>query len=90
MKKSIMNAINQISSNEEMNEVINLIKLKQRQLRDMAAFNVKSSISVGMKVKINSRRGDMFGIVEKIKQKKAIVNVDGRTWDCPLTLIEAA
>jgi hypothetical protein len=90
MKTSIMNAINQISSIEEMNEVINLIKLKQRQLRDMTAFNVKSSITVGMKVKINSSRGDMFGIVEKIKQKKAIVNVDGRTWDCPLTLIEAA
>ena len=30
MKKSTMNAINAISSNAEMNEVIDLIKLKQK------------------------------------------------------------
>ena len=74
MKKSTMNAINSISSMTEMNQVIDLIKMKQKQLRDMAAFE----------------HGVQFGIIERIKQKKAIVIIDGRKWDCPLTIIQAA
>ena len=90
MKKSTMNAINAISSNAEMNEVIDLIKLKQKQLRDMAAFEVKGKLNIGMKVKINGKNhGIQFGIIERIKQRKAIVIIDGRKWDCPLTIIEA-
>lgn len=91
MKKSLLNAINQISTTEEMNEVIDLIRLKQKQIRDMKSSKVKSSLKVGMKVKIDgSRNGVQFGVVEKIKLKKAIVKIDGRLWDCPLTIIEAA
>lgn len=91
MKKSLLNAINQISTTEEMNEVIDLIRLKQKQIRDMKSSKVKSSLKVGMKVKIDgSKNGVQFGVVEKIKLKKAIVKIDGRLWDCPLTIIEAA
>ena len=90
MKKSTMNAINSISSMTEMNQVIDLIKMKQKQLRDMAAFEVKGTLTVGQKVKINgAKHGVQFGIIERIKQKKAIVIIDGRKWDCPLTIIEA-
>ena len=55
MKKSISNAIKGISSLEEMNEVIALIKIKQKQLRLMTAHDIKSSINIGSKVIINSR-----------------------------------
>jgi len=100
MKKSLLNAINQISTTEEMNEVIDLIRLKQKQIRDMKSSKVKSSLKVGMNVKIDGKNvgllssyyknGVKFGVVEKIKLKKAIVKIDGRLWDCPLTIIEAA
>jgi uncharacterized protein YkvS len=89
MKNSMIQAINAISSNEEMNEVIDLIKMKQKQLRNIKARNVKASIQVGDSVKVNGRNGLRIGTVEKIKVKKAIVKIDGRLWDCPLTILEA-
>ena len=90
MKNSMIQAINAISSNEEMNEVIDLIKMKQKQLRNIKARNIKASIQVGDSVKVNGRNGLRIGTVEKIKVKKAIVMIDGRLWDCPLTILEAA
>jgi len=90
MKKSISNAIKGISSLEEMNEVIQLIKIKQKQLRLMTAHEVKNSISVGSKVIVNSRSGSEKGIVTKIKRTKAVVEIDGRLWNCPLSMLEAA
>ena len=90
MKKSIINAINNISSTDEMNEVIQLIKIKQKQLRSMKAMNVKSSISVGSNVIVNSRSGSEKGIVTKIKRTNAVVEIDGKLWNCPLSLLEVA
>lgn len=90
MKKSIINAINNISSTDEMNEVIQLIKIKQKQLRSMKAMDIKSSISVGSNVIVNSRSGSEQGVVTKIKRTKAVVEIDGRLWNCPLSLLEVA
>ena len=90
MKKSVINAINNISSTEEMNEVIQLIKIKQKQLRSMKALDIKSSISVGSNVIVNSRSGSENGIVKKIKRTKAVVEIDGKLWNCPLSLLEVA
>ena len=90
MKKSISNAIKGISSLEEMNEVIQLIKIKQKQLRLMTAHEVKNSISVGSKVIVNSRSGSESGVVTKIKRTKAVVEIDGRLWNCPLSMLEVA
>ena len=90
MKKSILKAINEISSMDEMNEVIGLIKIKQKQLRAMNNLNVKSSISVGSNVVVNSRSGSENGIVKKIKRTKAIVEIDGKLWNCPLSFLEVA
>ena len=90
MKNSMIQAINAISSNEEMNQVIDIIKMKQKQLRNIKARNVRASIKVGDTVKVDGRNGLRIGTVEKIKVKKAIVMIDGRLWDCPLTILEAA
>ena len=90
MKKSIIKAINEISSMDEMNEVIGLIKIKQKQLRAMNNLNVKSSISVGVNVVVNSRSGSENGIVKKINRTKAIVEINGKLWNCPLSLLEVA
>tara|TARA_B100001093_G_scaffold128481_1_gene120969 strand:- start:15397 stop:15672 length:276 start_codon:yes stop_codon:yes gene_type:complete len=91
MKKSLINAINSISSTEEMNQAITLINAKQKQLRSLKARSVKSTLSVGSKVKVNgSRNGVQFGEVTKINRTKAVVRIDGHLWNCPLTIIEAA
>ena len=90
MKKSLIKAINGISTNEELNEVIQLIKIKQKQIRSMKAMDIKNSISVGSNVIVNSRSGSENGIVKKIKRTKAVVEIDGRLWNCPLSLLEVA
>lgn len=90
MKKSILNAINSINSTEEMNDVIELIKIKQKQLRAIKAQGVKSSLFVGAQVKLNSKKGVEFGEVTKINRTKAVVRIDGALWNCPLGMLEVA
>tara|TARA_Y100000385_G_C12669333_1_gene457271 strand:- start:261 stop:533 length:273 start_codon:yes stop_codon:yes gene_type:complete len=90
MKKSILNAINSINSTEEMNDVIELIKIKQKQLRAIKAQGVKSSLFVGAQVKLNSKKGVEFGEVTKINRTKAVVRIDGHLWNCPLGMLEVA
>ena len=87
---TLTSLIKSISSNEEMNQVIDIIKMKQKQLRNIKARNVRASIKVGDTIKVDGRNGLRIGTVEKIKVKKAIVMIDGRLWDCPLTILEAA
>ena len=89
MKKTIINAIDSITSTSEMNEVIELIKIKQKQLRAVKALNVKNSISVGAPVIVDSRSGAEKGIVTKIKRTKAVVEINGRPWNCPLSMLKA-
>ncbi len=91
MKKSLINAINSISSTEEMNQAITLINAKQKQLRSLKARSVKSTLLVGSRVKVNgSKNGVQFGEVTKINRTKAVVRIDGHLWNCPLTIIEVA
>lgn len=90
MKKSIVNAINSISSVEEMNEVIGLIKAKQKQLKAVQVAMNKSAINVGSKVKVTSRAGVEYGEVLEIKRTKAIVMIDGMRYNCPISIMEAA
>ncbi len=91
MKKSILNAINSINSTEEMNDVIELIKIKQKQLRAIKVQGVKSSLSIGTKVKFENNDGIMtHGEVTKINRTKAVVRVDGLLWNCPLGMLKVA
>ena len=92
MNKSILiiDAIDSISSLEEMSEVIELINIKQKQLRAIKAQGVKSSLFVGVQVKLNSKKGVEFGEVTKINRTKAVVRIDGKLWNCPLSMLEVA
>ena len=92
MNKSmlIIDAIDAIDSLEVMSEVIEFIKIKQKQLRAIKAQGVKSSLFVGAKVKLNSKKGVEFGEVTKINRAKAVVRIDGRLWNCPLGMLEVA
>ena len=89
-KNSLIKAINEISSNDEMNEVIELIKIKQKQLRAVKALNIKQAISVGSNVIVNSRKGSEKGVVTKVNRTKAVVEINGRLWNCPLQILEVA
>jgi hypothetical protein len=89
MKENIKNAINEISTMEEMNEVIDLINMKQRTLRSIKEAINKSSIHIGSEVKVTGRTGIEIGKVIQIKRTKAIVEIDGSRWNCPISVLEA-
>lgn len=90
MKKSIINAIDSIATMDELNDVIRLVKIKQKALRAQAVASAKMNIRVGDTVKVDSRNGTEFGEVLEIKRTKAIVLIDDTRWNCPLSILEVA
>ena len=90
MKKSTLNAINALNTEKEIREAVDLLKLKFKQLKAIKAQGVKSSLFVGVQVKLNSKKGVEFGEVTKINRTKAVVRIDGKLWNCPLSMLEVA
>ena len=91
MKKSIINAINSISTHEELNEVIDLLKAQQRKIRSATAATKRSQFVAGDHVIVTSQKnGRRACIIEKVKRTKAVVSIDAVLWNVPLSLIEAA
>ena len=92
MKKSeivkLATLIAKIDNNETLGTVINLVKDQQKNIRATANMLVKASLCVGDKVKINSKKITEFGEVVKINRTKAEVRIDGKLWNCPLSMLE--
>ena len=102
MSYSIIDAelfINSIESTEDLNRVIDLIKIKQKQLRSVAASKVKSQISVGTRVAFNNKGVPQYGTVKEVKRTRAVVQIDlkdmenelftGR-YNVPLSMLQVA
>jgi len=92
MKKSeivkLATLIAKIDNNQTLSTVINLVKDQQKNIRAKANMLVKASLCVGDKVKINSKKITEFGEVVKINRTKAEVRIDGKLWNCPLSMLE--
>ena len=88
--KKVINQIRQIDNISDLNLVIDALKDQQKLLRSSLARQARSVFSIGDKVKVTSRAGVEFGVIEKVKVKKAIVSINGRRFDVPLTIMEAA
>ena len=88
MKASILKAINDISSMEEMNEVIDLIKMKQKSLRNAASRDIKATLRSGDEVEVNGKKASGIGVIVEVKRTKAVVRLNDSLWNVPLTLLE--
>jgi hypothetical protein len=88
--KKVINQIRQIDNISDLNLVIDALKDQQKLLRSSLARQARSVFSIGDKVKVTSRAGVEFGVIEKVKVKKAIVSINGRRFDVPLSIMEAA
>ena len=89
--KKLINLIDQIDNMQDMNNVIASLKIRRAFLKNELARKAKSNFSVGDKIKIfTSKSGEEFGIIEEIKIKNAIININGDMFRCPLSLLEAA
>ena len=76
MKASLLKAINNFKTLDELDDVIELVNLKQKQLRREASLNAKASLKPGSKVKISTRDdGFVNGVVVEIRRTKATVTI---------------
>ena len=67
----------------ELNEVIQLVQ-------EIKVMKAKSTISVGDRVYVVQKTKKTPGVVEKINQTRAIVNMKGRSYNVPFSMLEAA
>ena len=67
----------------ELNEVMGMC-------RDIKTMKSKADITVGMRVYVVQKTKKTPGIVEKINQTRAIVNMKGRSYNVPFSMLEAA
>ena len=79
-----------IDNSADMNLVIEAVKIQQKTIRAREIAMVKSMIKVGDTVSWTGKSGPTSGTVEKIKVKRAVVNVDGTRWDVPLSMLGAS
>lgn len=87
--ENVQKAINQIETTEEMERVIFFLKQRQHQLKTIQTAINKSLIGVGSKVEIPSPTGKEIGEVIEIKRTKAIVDIAGQLYNCPISILEA-
>ena len=92
MNSSIMKAINSISSMDEMNAVIDLIKLKQKQLRSNAVNSAKMSLRVGDSVTLpdSAKLAGKVGELLELRRTKATVSFGGERWTVPISMLRGA
>jgi len=89
--KNLLKQIAKIDNSVDLNVVIEAIKLQQKTISNAKIAKAKNSLSAGMKVRVNGKKtGGQIGIIKKMKIKRAIVEIKGRDWDCPLSIMEAA
>jgi hypothetical protein len=89
MKKAI-NAINQIDNMVDLNKAIAALKAKQKALRASLVASKKAKFIAGQTVNINSTRGNLTGTIVKLNRTKAVVEIDGKQWNCPISIMEVA
>ena len=66
-------------------EVVAELKAQRRRESQRKRFLFQS----GDRVTWTGRKGTFEGIVERVKQKKALVKVGAMTWDVPLNMLNA-
>ena len=67
----------------ELNEVLDVVSA-------IKTLKAKAGINVGDRVYVVQKTKKTPGVVEKINQTRAIVNMKGRSYNVPFSMLEAA
>ena len=78
MKKEIMNM-----NLTQLNDLIDFI-------RDVQVMNAKSSLQEGQQVYVVQKTKRELGTLIKIKQKRCTVDIQGRRYSVPMSMLEVA
>ena len=60
----------------------------QKMVQDIKTMKAKSAIIVGGNVFVVQKTKRTLGVVEKINQTRAIVNMNGKSYNVPFSMIE--
>lgn len=84
--QEIVSLIHQIDSNDELNQIVEAIKLKRTYLTRQSV----KTLVVGDSVTFNGRNGPTQGKVQKINRKYVIVDTATGRWRVPGNMLEKA
>lgn len=70
-------------SKEELVTIREVITLREQYLAKI----LKRQLQVGDEVNVHSDKVGEHGIVREIKRTKAIVEIDGKRWNCPIKML---
>ena len=62
----------------------------QSLIQEVKTMKAKSALTVGADVFVVQKTKKTPGVVEKINQTRAIVNMKGRSYNVPFSMLEAA
>ena len=62
----------------------------QSLIQEVKTMKAKAALSVGANVFVVQKTKKTPGVVEKINQTRAIVNMQGRSYNVPFSMLEAA
>ena len=62
----------------------------QSLIQEVKIMKAKSALTVGANVFVVQKTKKTPGVVEKINQTRAIVNMKGRSYNVPFSMLEAA
>ena len=62
----------------------------QSLIQEVKTMKAKSALTVGADVFVVQRTKKTPGVIEKINQTRAIVNMKGRSYNVPFSMLEAA
>ena len=83
MNKTLIKELSKIKTPEQLNEIYNFGK-------DVLDALEKSSFKVGDGVFVVQKTNKTFGTILEIKQKKAIIQMRGKQYRVPLSMLEEA
>ena len=94
MTKAEMNRVATLiakaTDRDQLDEIIGMVKAQQQVNKASRVRAAKSVLTIGTRVKVNSRRGAMYGSVNEIRRTKATVTIGGVQYNCPLSILEVA
>ncbi len=75
-------------TDEEISKAWSMISEESNRRKKIKAFDNKMRMHAGDKVEFTgTKTGHVQGEIVRVKYKKAIVNVAGKNWDVPLSML---
>ena len=81
----VIDLINKLDNNKSLNTIIDEVKHR----RSAIGRSVGYTLSVGQNVLVRGNKiGTEEGIIEKVNRTRAVINIGGKSWNVPFSMIE--